>query len=287
MNARRLMGVLAAAILVLGAALIVSHLRGTSEPEGGLLLPQLSAQLATVTSVTIRKAAALPAVMLHKQADRWTVAQRADYPADIAKLRKLLQALASARIIEEKTSDPAKYHALGVESPDSPDAVGTEIKVVAPEATYSIVIGKASAGGNFVRSSQQARGLLVSPGIAMDAEPRDWIDARVLDIKAAQVKQIEVKPAKGPSVLRKDTEFGVLTDLTALDVAAADSVDFKGGTTAVFTLSDGPLITLTGVTVQDRHWISVTASPGGALAARAQGRAYELSASRFDSIFKL
>src|SRR5450432_1208123 len=110
MNARRFITVLAAAIVVIGAALIVSHLRGTSEPEGGLLLPQLSAQLGTVTSVTIRKGAALPAVMLHKQADRWAVAQRADYPADIAKLRKLLQAVASARIVEEKTSDPANYH---------------------------------------------------------------------------------------------------------------------------------------------------------------------------------
>jgi hypothetical protein len=286
MNARRFIGVLAAAIVVIGAALIVSHLRGTSEPEGGLLLPPLSAQLGTVTSVTIRKGAALPAVMLHKQADRWRVAQRADYPADIAKLRKLLQALASARIVEEKTSDPANYHALGVESPDAPDAIGTEIKIVAPEATYSVIVGKPSAGGNFVRFSQQARGLMVSPGISADAEPRDWIDARLLDIKAAQVKQIEVKPAKGAGFMRKDTDFGALVDLSALDVAAADSLEVKGATTAIFTLSDGGVITLTGVAVQDKHWIILAASTDTALTERTRGRAYEISASRFDSIYK-
>jgi uncharacterized protein DUF4340 len=286
MNARRFMAVLAAAIIVIGAALLVSHLRGTSEPEGGLLLPQLSAQLGSVTSVTIRKGAALPAVMLHKQADRWTVAQRADYPADIAKLRKLLQSLASARIVEEKTSDPDNYHALGVENPDAVDAIGTEIKIVAPDATYSIIVGKPSAGGNFVRFSQQARGLLVSPGVAPDAEPRDWIDARLLDIKAAQVRQVEVKPAKGAGFMRKDTDFGALVDLSALDVAPADSVDFKGATTAIFTLAEGGVTTLTGVAVQDKHWISVSSSTDSALTERARGHAYEISASRFDSIYK-
>ena len=286
MNARRFIVALAAAIVVIAAALFVSHLRGTSEPEGGLLMPQLSAQLGSVTSVTIRKGAALPAVMLHKQADRWTVAQRADYPADIAKLRKLLQSLASARIVEEKTSDPANYHALGVESPDAADAIGTEIKIVAPDSTYSIVVGKPSAGGNFVRFSQQARGLLVSPGVSPDAEPRDWIDARLLDIKAAQVKQVEVKPARGPSFTRKDTDFGALVDLSALDVAPADSVDFKGATTANFTLADGGVTTLTGVSVQDKHWISVTSSTDSALNERTRGHVYEISASRFDSIYK-
>ena len=286
MNARRFIVSLAAAIVVIAAALFVSHLRGTSEPEGGLLMPQLSAQLGSVTSVTIRKGAALPAVMLHKQADRWTVAQRADYPADIAKLRKLLQSLASARIVEEKTSDPANYHALGVESPDAADAIGTEIKIVAPDTTYSIVVGKPSAGGNFVRFSQQARGLLVSPGVSLDAEPRDWIDARLLDIKAAQVKQVEVKPAKAPAFMRKDTDFGALVDLSALDVAPAGSVDFNGATIANFTLADGGVTTLIGVSVQDKHWLSLTSSTDSALNERSRGHVYEISASRFDSIYK-
>jgi Domain of unknown function (DUF4340) len=287
MNSRRFIRILAAAIVAICAALGVGHWRGgTSEPEGGLLLPGLSTQLSVVTSVTIRKGAALPAVMLHKQADRWTVAQRADYPADIAKLRKLLQALASARIVEEKTSDPANYRALGVDSPDAPDAIGTEIKIVAADATHSVIVGKPSAGGSFVRLSQQARGLLVTPGVSFDAEPRDWIDARLLDIQAAQVKQIEIKPAKGPAVKRMDTDFAALADLSALDVAPADSVDFKAAMTATVTLTDGAVITLTGVTAQEKHWITVTSSADAALTEKARGRAIEISASRYDSIFK-
>ena len=287
MNSRRFIMILAAAIVAICAALGVAHWRGgTSEPEGGLLLPRLSGQLSTVTSVTIRKGAALPAVMLHKQGDRWTVAQRAEYPADIAKLRKLLQALASTRIVEEKSSDPANYRALGVDNPDDPDAIGTEIRIVSPEASHSIIVGKPSAGGNFVRLSQQARGLLVSPGISSDAEPRDWIDARLLDIQAAQVQQIEIKSGKEPAFRRKDTDFGALADLSALDVAAADGVDMKGAMTATVTLTDGVLITLTGVTAQDKHWLIVKSSADTALTEKARGRAYEISASRYDSIFK-
>ena len=288
MNSRRFIRILAAAIVAIGAAFVVGHWRGgTSEPEGGQLLPQLNGQMSEVTSVTIRKGTALPAVMLHKQADRWTIAQRADYPVDIAKLRKLLQDLAGARVLEEKTSDPSNYHALGVESPDAPDAIGAEIKIVTPATTQSLIVGKPSAGGNFVRFSQQARGLLVAPGLSPDAEPRDWIDARLLDLQAAQVQQIEVKPAKGATVKRKDTDFGAFADLSALDVAPADSVDFKAATTATITLTDGAVITLTGVTVQDKHWLTVASSRDAGLNDKAHGRAFEISASRYDSIFKL
>jgi hypothetical protein len=288
MNSRRFVRILIAAIIVIGAALAVGRWRGgTSEPEGGLLLPQLGAQLGAVTSVTIRKGSALPAVMLHKQADRWTIAQRAEYPADIAKLRKLLQDLASARVIEEKTSDPSNYRALGVDSPDAADAIGAEIKIVTPQATHSLIVGKPSAGGNFVRFSQQARGLLVAPGISLDAEPRDWIDAHLLDLKASQVQQIEVKPAKGTAVKRKDTDFGAFGALSALDVAPADSIDLKGATIATITLTDGGLITLSGVTVQDKHWLTVASTKDAGLNDKARGRAFEISASRYDSIFKL
>jgi hypothetical protein len=288
MNSRRFIRILIAAIVAIGAALAVGHWRGgTSEPEGGLLLPQLTGQLGAVTSMTIRKGTALPAVMLHRQADGWTIAQRADYPADIAKLRKLLQDLASARVVEEKTSDPSNYHALGVESPDTADAIGAEIKIVTAAVTQSLIVGKPSAGGNFVRFSQQARGMLVVPGISPDAEPRDWIDARLLDLNAAQVQQIELKPAKGPAVKRKDTDFGAFADLSAQDVAPADSVDFKGATIATVTLSDGAVITLSGVTVQDKHWLTVASSRDAGLNDKAHGRAFEISASSYDSIFKL
>ena len=60
---------------------------------------------------------------------QWTVAERANYPADVSKLRKLLLALSDAKIVEEKTSNPASYAIIGVEDPTMPGAAGAEIEL--------------------------------------------------------------------------------------------------------------------------------------------------------------
>src|SRR5258708_21640240 len=54
-------------------------------------------------------------VTMHEKDGRWTVAERGDYPADVSKLRKLLLALSDAKIVEEKTSNPANYPVIGLE----------------------------------------------------------------------------------------------------------------------------------------------------------------------------
>jgi hypothetical protein len=285
-SSRRFYGILAAAILAICAALLVGHWRhGTTETEGSLLLPQLSAELNTVTSVTMRKGSAQPTVSLHKLAGRWTVAQRGDYPADIAKLRDLLLGVAGARVVEQKTADPANYHTLGVEDPAAPDAMGTEITISSPAATQTLIVGKPSAGGNFVRFAQQARCLLIAPGLSPDGEARDWIDARVLDVKPALVQQIQVKPSKGAAFKRKNADFNALASLNALDVGPSSDLDFKSAATATVTLTDGDVITLSAATVQDKHWITVASTQDKELNEKAHGRAYEIGASRYDAIF--
>jgi len=42
---------------------------------------------------------------------RWR--KRADYPADVSKLRQLLVSLRDAKIVEAKTADPARFSAIG------------------------------------------------------------------------------------------------------------------------------------------------------------------------------
>jgi hypothetical protein len=285
-SSRRFYVILAAAIVAIGAALLVGHWRGgATETEGALLLPQLGAELSTVTRVTIRKGSAQPTVSLHKLAGRWTVVQRDEYPANTAKLRDLLLAIAGARVVEQKSADPANYPTLGVEDPAAPDATGTEIAISTPAATQTLIVGKASAGGNFVRFAQQARCLLIAPALSADGEARDWIDARVLDLKPALVQQIQVKPAKGPAFKRKDADFNALATLNALDVGPVADLDFKSAANAVVTLTDGAVITLNATTVQDKHWITVESTQDKELNDKARGRAYEIGASRYDAIF--
>jgi hypothetical protein len=287
MNSRRFFAILAVAIVAICAALFVGNLRQRA-PDGGnaTLLPLLAGQLNTVTGVTIRKGAAQPTVSLRKLGDRWTVMQRADYPADTRKLRKLLQSLASAHVVEEKTADPANYHVLGVDDPATPDTLGTEVAIATPGKTQVLIVGKASAGGNFVRLSGEARSLLVAPGISPDGEPRDWIDARLLDIKAAEVRQFEVKPASGPPVRLQSAAFGALAGLTAEDVVLAGDIDFKSAAVAAITLADGAVISLKGAVAGDKRWLTLASSMDAALTEKARGRAYQVGASRYDAIFK-
>jgi len=46
------------------------------------------------------------------------------------------------------------------------------------------------------------------------------------------------------------------------------------------------VLTITGTAVNDKHWITLQASKDPALAAKAAGRAFELSSYRYDAIFR-
>jgi hypothetical protein len=77
-----------------------------------------------------------------------------------------------------------------------------------------------------------------------------------------------------------------LSALTADDVTPASDVDFSKATVATVTLSDGSVLTVTGATVGDKHWIQLQASKDAALDAKTAGRAFEIAAYRFDAIFR-
>jgi hypothetical protein len=149
-----------------------------------------------VSALTVRKGAAAP-VTVHKQGEQWTVAERADYPADLPKLKKLLLALSDAKIREEKTSNPDSYAIIGVEDPSQPGATGTQIELTAQNGKHAVIVGKSAGEGTFVRRAGEKTSYVVEPGISVEAEPRYWIDSRLLDIPTDKIQSVENKPASG------------------------------------------------------------------------------------------
>ena len=127
------------------------------------------------------------------------MAERANYPADVSKLRTLLLALSDTKIREEKTSNPASYSIIGVEDPTKPGATGAQIDLTAKDGKHGVIVGKSVAGGNFVRRAGENTSYVVEPGITFEAEPRYWIDTRLLDIASDKIQSIEFKPATGPA----------------------------------------------------------------------------------------
>ena len=208
MSRQRFIVLLVAALVAISGAMYLSTQRNLTRDVHGLpLLPSLASELNSVTSLSVLKGSATPVVTVHKQGEQWTVAERADYPADVAKLRKLLLALGDAKLREEKTSDPANYSIIGVEDPTKAGASGMQVELVAKDGKHDVIVGKAVEQGNFVRRAGEKTSYVVEPGISIEAEPRFWIDTRLLDIPADKIQSIEFKPETGPGyTLHRVTE---------------------------------------------------------------------------------
>jgi hypothetical protein len=200
MSRQRLVALLIAAVAALSAALYLSTQRNAAREVHGLpLMPSLASELNSVTSLSVLKGSPTPSVTIHKQGDEWTVAERANYPADVSKLRNLLLSLRDAKILEEKTSNPANYSIIGVEDPTKPGATGAQIELIAKGGKQDVIVGKPAEQGNFVRRVGEKSSYIVEPGISFEAEPRYWIDTRLLDISADKIQSIQFKPETGPT----------------------------------------------------------------------------------------
>jgi hypothetical protein len=205
MRRERFAALAIAALLVIAGALYFSRQRDLPQAtQGAPFLPGLPGELDTVDSVTLRKGSPTPAVTLHRQSGHWTVAQRGDYAADTTKLRKLLLALTDAKIVEQKTSNPASFPMIGVEDPTKPGAGGIQIEYTDKSGTHSVIIGKSAGTGNFARRGGENTSYLVEPGVSVESEPRFWIDTKLIDIAASAIQSIAVVPATGPAyVIRR------------------------------------------------------------------------------------
>lgn len=198
MSRQRFIALMVAALVAICGALYLSTQRNLPrDPHGLPLLPSLAGEMNTVNSLSVRKGGAKPTVTVHKQVERWTVAERAEYPADLPKLRKLLLALSDAKIREEKTSNPENYAIIGVDDPAQPGATGAQIELTAQDGKHDLIVGKAAGEGNFVRRAGEKTSYIVEPGISVEAEPRYWIDTHLLDIAADKIQSVDTKPATG------------------------------------------------------------------------------------------
>jgi len=62
-----------------------------------------------------------------------------------------------------------------------------------------VIVGKPAAEGSFVRRLGENISYIVEPAISVEAEPRFWIESKLLDLPADKIDGIEAKPAGGPN----------------------------------------------------------------------------------------
>ncbi len=148
----------------------------------------------------------------------WTLLERDNYPADRKKLDGLVLALARSKRLEQKTSKPARYAALGlaVETPGSVEnAKDPEVKQESAGSVHiTSVIGETMASlwvGNrrghsateayFVRKQGEAVCWAASGNLALDSSMLAWLDSTLVDIASAEIQSVRITHPDGEQVL--------------------------------------------------------------------------------------
>jgi hypothetical protein len=283
-----------AAVLVAGAAVWVSGRSRSERPAGDpSVLPALADSLDSVSEVRLSRGDGA-ATTLQRSDNGWIVAQR-KYPADPGKLRTLLLQLSTLRIVEQKTGDPSHYAVLNVEDPAGAQSHSVKIDVVAGPRTWSLLLGKpGEPSGSYVRVPGAGPALLAQPRVEADPTASRWIDASLIDVAAARIEQVTVKPATGPSysVAREargaadltlhgapagrkpagtavvNAVAGALARLNADDVKERPAVAPEHPSLASFRTFDGLQLDVDGYREGSSTWIRINARVDRAAAKR-------------------
>ncbi|AMN46334.1 hypothetical protein ACG33_04265 [Steroidobacter denitrificans] len=313
MTSKKLLLLSFAAILAIAAGLWLAGRQISSGGSAqGLLYPHLKQQLDAVSTVRLFAAGDTLAVELTRRDDpgtaspqatdahqddapasdvrrgmHWGVAQRAGYPVDGTRLRKLLLSIAAAKIVEEKTSDPERYASLGVQDLDAAHAEGMRIQI--DPGAVNLIVGKRGAGAQsyYVRHAGEPQSWLIDAAIDVPATPADWLHKDLLDVSADRIQSAAVtrrgtQTYTASKAARTDTDFKVeglprgkklgsasvansaataLTGLTLNDVQPATA--FTAGAAdahAEFRTFDGLIVGLDGWRRDDRRFIAARIS---------------------------
>jgi hypothetical protein len=200
MNSRTLIGLLVALAVLTALAIAVSLSERPPGGAGKLLLPDLKAQLNDISRITVITAGRKVAATLERRQDQWVVAERGAYPADLGKIRTNLIALAEARIVEEKTSNPELYNKLGVDDIDKETASGVQLDITAGDKTTSVIIGQTGVGGGdraYARVAGAATSWMVSGQFNLARDATDWLDREIVDIGSARVHAVTISHPQG------------------------------------------------------------------------------------------
>ncbi len=282
-------------VLVLVAAAIWVPTRDRPDRLVSVLLyPELAAKLQSAERLQLFTAGEQLAVEVVREGERWSVTQRAGYPADTGKIGALLQNLAELRVIEAKTADATRYPDLWLEDVGAANAMGVHLVVTAAgnESLVDLIVGKGAPGMEavYVRKTGEDPSWLVNR-LELNRTPAAWLSTAVVHIDTERIQQAAIRvPGKPEIVLTKTgrdaRDFAVAgkslaTPAAANGIAAAliavEMQDVRRSETlaarppvarASYRMFDGLVLDLTGWVEDGERWITVAPSFDSKLAAR-------------------
>lgn len=181
-------------VMIVLVAMFGHHDRhGGAGMASGKWLPELAPLLGQVDKVQMRSASGV--VTLHRDGTRWVIEEREGHAASFPQLQALLDALATARLIEPKTALPQNFSRLGLDDIEHPgsEAVLVEVWAAGADPIVRVLIGDADStrGGRFVRLANEQQSWLIDTSPQPLADPADWLDRRMLDVDFSRVAAVE------------------------------------------------------------------------------------------------
>jgi hypothetical protein len=299
MTSRRLLILGIAAVVVIVAGVWLAGREGSSGSAAGsqALYPGLKEQLNSVSAINIYKAGDARVVEMKRQGDISTVTERDNYPADEGKLRRLVVAIADAKVLEEKTSNAESYPTLGVEDTKGANATSLRIELIGAPQPVNLIVGKQGAGATstYVRRAGEKQSWLIDTSIDTSATPEAWLRKDIADVSPDRVQSASVatkgaKPYTAAKAARADSNFAVeglpkgkslsaptaansvamaLTALSLSDARAASAFQSTPAAAhATFKTFDGLVIEADGWVQEQKHYIALRPSFDAALAER-------------------
>lgn len=295
MTSRKLSILALVAVIAVVAGLWLGG-RQTSPPsiESASLYPELKKELGEITAVRIVKAGGTTALEAKRGDNGWLITDRHNYPADDAKLRKLLTSLTEAKVLEEKTSNPESYKTLGVEDISDAAAGGVQVELEGPKQPVKLIVGKQAQGAQsqYVRRAGEPKSWLINKSIDTSSSADQWLSKNVIDVAADRVQSAEVtagtgKPYSAAKKTRADADFAVdglpkgktlsspsaadnfataLAGLTLSDVKPASEVADAPSARATIKTFDGLVTEVTGWKKDDKHFVALKTSYDASLA---------------------
>jgi hypothetical protein len=289
-----LAGATGLAVLLAGVALWQRASLGEPDFKVVKLFPDLKEEDGDIATIQVETKTA--SFNIARTADgRWTLPDRAGYPADINTVRKTVRGLAELELIEEKTGRADMQDKLGLGLPKS-GGTGTlvTLKDSKGDVLATLIAGTAvegqSAGGRqaiYVRRPDQQQAYIARGSFQAVTDQTQWLDKAFIDLARDRVKSAAIAPFKGrpyavardkpenPNftlqgqippgrVLRTEGEpnglGNALLGISFDDVRAISLFDFSKPATAVYQTFDGLTVTLKLIEKDTDFWIAVEAA---------------------------
>ncbi len=206
MKTKTLYILIAAAVVALLIAFVMNR---SGAPRSGVseqakpLVPGLKEHVNDVSGLTLVGASEKTLVTLRRESGNWVIAEKSNYPVDMAKLREFLLKLSQATQLEQKTANPKRYADLGVDDIKNADAKGVRVDIAGLPTPEKVIIGNyngGGGGGTFVRRDGEAASWLTNDNLTVAKSAGDWEKKDLADIPGNRLRSVTLTSADGKTL---------------------------------------------------------------------------------------